>query len=40
MKFFGMTEADLPAADDELEFEQVVKFKADYWLVVEVGCIM
>ena len=21
MKFFGMTEADLPAADDELEFE-------------------
>ena len=35
MKFFGMTEADLPAADDELEFEQVVKFKADDLLVVE-----
>ncbi len=32
-----MTEADLPAADDELEFEQVVKFKADYLLVVEAG---
>ena len=30
MKFFRMTEADLPAADDELEFEQVVEFKADY----------
>ena len=37
MKFFGMTEADLPAADDELEFEQVVKFEADYLLVVEAG---
>ena len=24
-------------ADDELEFEQVVKFKADYLLVVEAG---
>lgn len=32
-----MTEADLPAADDELEFERVVKFKADYLLVVEAG---
>ena len=28
MKIFGMTEADL-AALDELEFEQVVEFKAD-----------
>ena len=37
MKFFGMTEADLAVADDELEFEQVVKFKADYLLVVEAG---
>ena len=37
MKIFGMTEADLPAADDELVFEQVVKFKADYLLVVEAG---
>lgn len=35
MKFFGMTEAALPVADDELEFEQVVKFEADYLLVVE-----
>ena len=40
MKIFGMTEADLAATDDELEFEQVVEFKADYWLVVEVGRIM
>ncbi len=30
MKTFGMTEADLAATDDELEFEQVVKFKVDY----------
>ena len=30
MKIFGMTEADLAATDDELEFEQVVEFKADY----------
>ena len=30
MNIFGMTEADLPAADDELEFEQVLEFKADY----------
>ena len=37
MKIFGVTEADLPVADDELEFEQVVKFKADYLLVVEAG---
>ncbi len=29
MKIFGMTEADL-AELDELEFEQVVEFKADY----------
>ena len=37
MKIFGMTEADLAETDDELEFEQVVEFKADYWLVVKVG---
>ena len=30
MKIFGMTEADLAETDDELEFEQVVEFKADY----------
>ena len=30
MKIFRMTEADLAASDDELEFEQVVEFKADY----------
>ena len=30
MKIFGMTEADLAATNDELEFEQVVEFKADY----------
>ena len=29
-KIFRMTEADLAASDDELEFEQVVEFKADY----------
>ena len=29
MKIFGMTEADLAATDDELEFEQVMEFKAD-----------
>ena len=37
MKIFRMTEADLAEIDDELEFEQVVEFKADYWLVVKVG---
>ncbi len=30
MKIFGMTEVDLAATNDELEFEQVVEFKADY----------
>ena len=30
MTIFGMTEADLAATDDELEFEQVVESKADY----------
>ena len=30
MKIFRMTEADLATSDDELEFEQVVEFKADY----------
>ena len=37
MKILGMTEADLAETDYELEFEQVVEFKAEYWLAVKVG---